>query len=458
MKVLVQIKEAKNGKFSEILLIFNDLNGKEQNVSLILNKFIDIYDLTKDTKSIKFDFFLISALVYGIDNLLDREYYSHDGWSREIDVVLPVYNISNWTGQELLLEEALNFLTGDNWKIQFKHNSVQNCFLEKRRRWNKNRRNFNSEKIKVTSLFSGGLDSLIGVIDQLEKLDNGEEILLVSHFDFNSSGPNRDQQKLFSSLAKKYPDKIKNNWIQTRLALSRSNIYGEKMKIEGNYRSRSFFFIGLGCFLSPSSNLIIPENGTISINYPLTPSRVSSLSTRTTHPFVVSKIQALLSNLDISVDLDNPYCFKTKGEMVRECLNSDFLDEVYSKSTSCGKSNHKENWEVKTGTYHCGVCMPCIYRRAALHKNQNDDQLYGNYIEKAIYRNKYVDLPALINYLKRKIDLEEMKRDILVNGSVPMDDLEEYAKMVMRSKDEVLQLFKDKGNKFIKSELGIHDN
>ena len=458
MEVRIELREATNGKFSDIILAFNDLNGKEQKVSLSLINFVDIYDLTKETKSVKFDFFLVSALVYGIDNLLDRDYYSEDGWSREIKVVFPVYNISKWTGQEIVLQEALKFLTGDYWTIQFEPNSIQNCFLETKGRWNKNRRNFDTGRIKVTSLFSGGLDSLIGVIDQLEKLNNGEEILLVSHFDFYSSGPNRDQRVLLGSLIKEYPDKIKNNWIQTKLALKRININGDKFHTEGNYRSRSLFFIGLGCFLSPSSNLVVPENGTISINYPLTPSRVSSLSTRTTHPFVIGKLQKLLSNLEITVDLQNPYCFKTKGEMIASCLNPNLLDSIFSKSTSCGKSNHKENWEIRTGTNHCGVCMPCIYRRAALHSNQNDTQLYGNYIENAVIKDRFVDMPALFNYLKMDISLEKMKRDILVHGSVPMGDLEEYAKMVLRSKDEVIQLFRDKGNEFIKSELGIYDN
>ena len=48
-----------------------------------------------------------------------------------------------------------------------------------------------------------------------------------------------------------------------------------------------------------------------------------------------------------------------------------------------------------------------------------------------------------------------MKTDILINGSIPFNNLEEYAQMILRSKNEVLQLFRDKGNATIKSELGI---
>jgi hypothetical protein len=454
MKVKIEISEATNGKFSKIYLVFKDLEDIEQKIELVIPNFVDAYDLTKDIKSIKFDLFLISALVYGIDSLLDREYYSDDGWAREIEVVFPVYNLTGWQGQENILQDALNFLTGDYWIVNFEINTIQNCFIETKGRWKKNRRNFNTDKIAVTSLFSGGLDSLIGVIDKLETLNDNDEILLVSHFDYYSSGPSRDQNLLFKALAKKYPDKIKNNWIQTKLALRRKNVNGDTFKTESNYRSRSFFFIGLGCFLSPSSNLIIPENGTISINYPLTPSRVSSLSTRTTHPYVISKVQILLNNLDINIELQNPYNFSTKGEMVENCLNNDFLNGILNSSTSCGKSGHNRTWTNKN-TNHCGVCMPCVYRRASLNRTGKDNQVYGREINQPLSRTSYTDLPALISYLKKDIGLEQMKRDILINGSIPLNRLEEYAEMVLRSKEEVIQLFKDKGNRFIKSELGI---
>ena len=102
--------------------------------------------------------------------------------------------------------------------------------------------------------------------------------------------------------------------------------------------------------------------------------------------------------------------------------------------------------------------MPCIYRRASLNKTEKDTQIYGRDITQPTSRNSFVDLPALINYLKKDISLDCMKRDILINGSIPIENLEEYAIMVLRSKDEVLQLFRDKGNEFIKSELRLNGN
>lgn len=451
MRVNIVIDNASYGKFSDLELCYID-NGVNRKVPLSFLGYERVFDFTTDFTSVKFDFFLVSAIVYGIDNLLSRAIYSNDGWTRDIEVEFPVNNLAVWNGKEDKLKQILDFLTGDNWQISFRE--IEDVDLFQPRTNRRKIPSYNKDTIKSVSLFSGGLDSLIGVIDELEKLSNNERILLVSHFDSKSPGPNGDQRKLLRHLITQYPDKI--YWVQSKLALSRKDIDGNRVTVENNYRSRSLFFIGLGCYLSPIDELIIPENGTISINYPLTPSRVSSLSTRTTHPYVLKNTQELLTELVLSTVIHNPYTFKTKGEMFVECANQTLLKNIYQDSVSCGKRGRKQNWEVKTGIQECGICMPCIYRRAALNKaGLDNEKQYGNFITKATSRNYSKDLPALISYLKRNIPLENMKRDLLVNGNIEIHNLTEYAEMVLRSKQEVLQLFRDKGNRFVKSELGI---
>lgn len=449
MRVNVVIDDADYGKFSDLQLCYTD-NGVNRKVSLSFLDYERVFDFTTDFSSVKFDFFLVSAIVYGVDNLLSRAIYSNDGWTRDIGIEFPVKNLAIWSGKEDKLKQILDFLTGDNWQISFREIEEINLFQSRT-----NRRkipNYEKQTIKSVSLFSGGLDSLIGVIDEIEKLRSSERILLVSHFDSKSPGPNRDQKMLLRHLLPKYPNKIV--WIQSKLALSRRDTDGNWVTIENNYRSRSLFFIGLGCYLSPIDKLLIPENGTISINYPLTPSRVSSLSTRTTHPYVLKNTQELLSELGLSIVIDNPYTFKTKGEMFVECLNQNFLQNIYQYSVSCGKRGRRQyHFDNPNEKHNCGRCMPCIYRRAALNKAGLDDEIhYGNFITKVLALGNN-DLPALFSYLKRNIPLEKMKRDLLVNGNIDASSLSEYAEMVIRSKQEVLNLFKDKGNRFIKSEL-----
>jgi len=454
MRVDIVIDNADYGKFSDLQLCYTD-KGVNRKVPLSFLGYERVFDFTTDFTSVKFDFFLVSAIVYGVDNLLSRAIYSNDGWTRDIEVKFPVNNITVWRGKEGKLKQILDFLTGDNWQVSFIQNTQDLVYYPRpfsRRR--KKPPTYEMDSIKSVSLFSGGLDSLIGVIDELEKLINNERILLVSHFDSKSPGPNGDQISLLRHLMTQNPNKI--YWVQSKLALSRKDTDGNRVIIENNYRSRSLFFIGLGCYLSPIDELIIPENGTISINYPLTPSRVSSLSTRTTHPYVLKNTQELLTELGLSTLIHNPYTFKTKGEMFVECANSPLLVNIFQDSVSCGKRGRRQfHFDNPNEKHNCGRCMPCIYRRAALNKAGLDNENhYGNFItnSSSIGNN---DLPALFSYLKRNIPLEKMKRDLLVNGSIEVKNLGEYAEMVLRSKQEVLKLFSDKGNRFVKSELGL---
>jgi hypothetical protein len=456
MKIHIAIEEASYGRFSKIKLNYANQQGQFVQADLHL-EFLPLYDFEKDTSSPKFDFFLISTLVYGIDNLLNREEYSIDGWAREIEVTFPVQNLELWHGNEEILTNILKFLTGDYWTVSFEKLSTKVLFIPKSKRWAQNIPQYNKNKVKQVSLFSGGLDSLIGIIDTLQLLGNNEKILLVSHFDSHSVGPNSDQTSLEAILTGAFQNKI--YWVQSTVTLARKDSNGADLILEDSYRSRSLLFIGIGLYLLTdnisTNELLIPENGTISLNYPLTPSRVSSLNTRTTHPYVLASIQKLVSKVLGNKFLRNPYSLKTKGEMVINCLNQAALLQSFAVSVSCGKRGRKTHWDIKTGTHHCGVCMPCVYRRAALHKKGIDNQVYGNDLLTALSIDRYVDMAALFDYLKTPLSHEKIKRDLVVNGSLPLNELDNYANVVMRSRTELLKWFSDKGNAYIKKELGI---
>lgn len=56
--------------------------------------------------------------------------------------------------------------------------------------------------------------------------------------------------------------------------------------------------------------------------------------------------------------IENPYQYRTKGEMLAGCADQVLLKSEAALSTSCGR--------YKTYGYrHCGRCMPCQIRRAA---------------------------------------------------------------------------------------------
>ena len=83
--------------------------------------------------------------------------------------------------------------------------------------------------------------------------------------------------------------------------------------------------------------LFVCENGFISVNPPLTNTRLGSLSTRTAHPVFLKLFQRLLDAADLRVHIENPYRFKTKGEMLKECSDQEFLKKNAHITTSCGR-------------------------------------------------------------------------------------------------------------------------
>lgn len=138
-------------------------------------------------------------------------------------------------------------------------------------------------------------------------------------------------------------------------------------KKEDTTRSRSFMFfshaIVYAIAMGKEIELIIPENGLISLNIPLAYTRTGTSSTRTTHPHYMKMLQKLIVELGLQVKIKNPFQFKTKGEMILECKDRVFLQEVLDKTMSCSHPDVGRQQGMKT-TMHCGDCLPCTIRRA----------------------------------------------------------------------------------------------
>ena len=201
MKISIEIKPAKNGEFAEIL-ICQEIEQNLKKVKLNIANFHSLFDFTKETSSVGFDFFLIAAIVYGTDDVLSRRLYSYNGWTREIEIEFPVNNIQYWESTVSALEKTLDFLTGDVWSVTFRKLEVRTLYKQKKKRWKSRIPKYNYDNIKFVSLFSGGLDSLIGVINKLNNLDDKQTGLLVSHFDPAYNGPKKDKP-LYSKNFKK---------------------------------------------------------------------------------------------------------------------------------------------------------------------------------------------------------------------------------------------------------------
>ena len=156
MRIKIEVNTAKDGQFSETFLC-QEIDGVQKKVQLNIAHFHNLYDFTKETSSVGFDFFLIAAIVYGTDDLLARKLYSYNGWTREIEIEFPVKNIDYWKLAVTELEETLGFLTGDVWSIKFRKLEVEVLYLPRKNRRKSIIPKYNYPNIEFVSLFSGGL-------------------------------------------------------------------------------------------------------------------------------------------------------------------------------------------------------------------------------------------------------------------------------------------------------------
>lgn len=401
------------------------------------------------SNSVAVDLFLVASFVYGIDRFIDRYAYSEDGWSRTLEVKVPVNDPIRWKDQTEQLENILSFLTGDYWSLTFYKSDLQVPLKAIPTEWD-----FQYAQV---NLFSGGLDSLIGAIDFLAAHPS-RKLLVVSHFDPHISA-RQEQNLLKEELKAKYPDNFY-SIPSVSVSLSRSELEKEK-----TFRSRSLLFISIAALVSSHQSLpiIVPENGTVSLNFPLSSSRRSACSTRTTHPTFIQGLRDLLADLGLNGAIENPYELQTKGEMVRDSQDSQFLKLLVATSNSCGKRGHRANWTFRNRD-HCGVCMPCVYRQAAL-QNILDSTEYGNSINKNLtgrhsqtpfLKSKQgQDFNACLDFLRRDITDQEIRTELLVNGAKDFSKLDLYVDLIKRSRNELKAWITKVGSSSVKNKAGI---
>lgn len=327
------------------------------------NALADLKSIGVFPTEIGLDLLVIAAHVHASDTRISRDTESDDSWTREIRLVVPVSDVPRWSTAVEIIERMLNFLTGDRWTLQFR--SRPPGFMV-----HVPQRTLNTPPFTGISLFSGGLDSLIGAIDQL----HGDQTpLLVSHA--GEPAVSKAQDECFEQIKNCFPNR---QFERFRAWITFPKDFVRGVPSEDTTRGRSFLFFALGIFagsgLSRDFVLTAPENGFIALNVPLDVLRLGALSTRTTHPFYIARWNDLLDIIEIPGRIENPYWSMTKGEMVAACSNRAFLKSIAPFSLSCS-SPTKGRWQGHA-TKHCGYCFPCLIRRASL-VSLGDPTTYG---------------------------------------------------------------------------------
>jgi hypothetical protein len=302
------------------------------------------------------DLLILATLIHAADTRIARDTESQDTWTREFRLIVPVSDQTLWQKAGSVVETMLAFLTGDLWRIEFVPRPRAFKLVVGGRKAPK------PPRLDQVSLFSGGLDSLVGAVDALER---GANPLFISHA---AEGATSGAQKAcFRRLEANYPDR---SFARVRAWIDFPKGTVKKVKSENTTRGRSFLFIALGVAagsgLGRDFVLDVPENGLIALNVPLDVLRLGSLSTRTTHPFYLARWNELIGKLGVPGVVRNPYWNQTKGEMIAQSKNAKLLRRLTPKSMSC--SSPTKGRFKGLGIQHCGYCVPCLIRRASIQK------------------------------------------------------------------------------------------
>ena len=363
------------------------------------------------------DLMLLGAGAYCVDRTARRR-VTDDAWTRQLRLKLPVadtqtWNDASWAG-------VLSFLTGDTWQIDPYHedhhplDGVPGVPIGESPL---------GLDVDGVCLFSGGLDSLCGVIDLLEE-DSQRRLCLLSHHEGGQAST--AQSVLFDSLTNHYEGRLISRRLYLRPAPS-SQFQARPLPRdrENTTRSRSLLFLStalaMATAVSPELPVYVPENGFIGVNVPLTRARAGSLSTRTTHPHFMHLLAQASNAVGVANPVINPYRLATKGEMLVESRNPTLLRQLAPLSVSCA---HPETARyAKRPQGNCGYCFPCLIRRASLAHVGWDDTPYAwdvltedELLSPRAQRG--ADLRAIIN----GVFVDRPDRDVLRNGPLPLGE------------------------------------
>ena len=355
--------------------------------------------------------------------MADRSTRRGARFSRDIALHVTVVAPELWT-EELLdtTSELLGWLTGDTWNLTVAGGAEVDF----------------EETLKVgdngsVALLSGGLDSFLGAI---QLLMSGAETIFVGHKD-SATSIRGAQSTVGTWLGQSFAPAPSYTRVQLAQAIRRR---------EPSSRSRAFMFLSLGVAVASSlgsRSLIIPENGYTGINLPLRPNRGGALSTRSTHPETFRRVAEILTALNIDVIVTNPFEWMTKGEMmqsIRGLRPPSGWQETAAATLSCSKLGG--NWFGGSPNLNCGLCVPCMVRRATFIKAEVPDKT--QYLCHAI---SGTHLAELID--ARRGDIEAVRyaieagadADAIDSGTWPPDyDLDRVEGLVQRGLDELAML------------------
>jgi 7-cyano-7-deazaguanine synthase in queuosine biosynthesis len=341
---------------------------------------------------ILYDALVVAAAVEFADRTLKRRQLS---WPREFQLAIPVHDPGRWSSKSVsdALREALNFLTGDQWTIEFyKRTKEANTPSQGRFK-------LVSDAAAVIP-FSDGLDSrcVAGLLGK----EMGDRLIRVRLGKKAFDGKTRHQiRQPFTSV----PYHVRGN---------------DKQFVESTARSRGFKFAlisGLAAYLTKAGKVIVSESGQGALG-PALVTVGQGYEDYRSHPQFTTRIEKFLEALlHHQVRFTFTQLWLTKAETLKKFVAECNGDASWTDTWSCWQQNRHVSVDGKKR--QCGICAACLLRRLSVYGAGLSEEK-ETYVWENLSASKF-EAGAARSFARKKIT--GALREYAIAGALHLDHL-----------------------------------
>lgn len=286
-----------------------------------------------------FDALLVAAAVEFCDRSQGRSLHH---WARTFNVRIPVHSPSLWNQASVSekVHDALCFLTGDNWCLEF--------VARKKRQPLPRQSTFELPHTSCAVIaFSDGMDSR--AVAGLVSKDLGDRLVRI-----RLGTKSNDAEAL-----PRYGQSFTTVPYSVRLPFRAG---------DSSARSRGFKFAtvsGLSAYLAAASQIVVPESGQGALGPALIPVGQAYPDYRN-HPLFTDKMEAYLEALlGYRPRFQFPRLWHTKGETLKAFKEQCEDGHAWAATRSCWQGARQVS--VHGSRRQCGICAACMLRRLSVH-------------------------------------------------------------------------------------------
>ncbi len=340
---------------------------------------------------VAYDAMLVAAAVEFADRTQRRPIYM---WRRHFELRIPVHELHRWKDPRVknALRNALEFLTGDKWCIEF-HARRQPAEQPQQGSLSLD------PQVQAVIPFSNGLDSC-AVAGLMERQMGNKLVRIRLGSSLQDAKSLSRERKAFTSIP---------------YTVSR----GVRPFVESSARSRGFKFAlisGLAAYLANAATIIVPESGQGALG----PSLVTvgqAYEDYRSHPLFARRMEIFLQALlGHRIRYEFPQLWNTKAETLRK-FTDECGDSSWSRTRSCWQQNRQVSVDRKWR--HCGICAACMLRRMSIHAAGLQEPK-ETYVWENLSANTF-DTAAAASFEKEKIT--NAMREYAIAGTLHLDHL-----------------------------------